>query len=572
METRANYILIGLFTILGFLGMLGFALWFGQIELKRQFAYYDVKFSSVSGLTRASDVRFAGLPVGQVVEVKLSPDNDGTILVRLEVAQNTPVRAGSIATIESQGVTGVSYVGISAGEIREPLLRDVSDLAIPLITPGRSMLQSLSEDAPALVSEVLEVARELKAMLSNENVGRVDNILANLDKASEGFSQSLDDFTVVSSAISAFAIEISNFNVMLKGVTTKAENLFDNADKTLVSITELSEKAQSTIETGSKALDQTAQTLKKAEDFIDKDLGTITKELTDGLIETRSQIAEVSEGARAVLGEFNKTGALATARLTELEATIKAADAVIVQLDETLISMDQASVSFDDLITKDGASLVAEARAALAPIAAAAKADLPAMVADIRNATATANKVMTDVGNSLTTASGKIDGVMDDARTSLAAVTDSFTRANTTLDAINSALAVGERTLLSAEKTFDGADRVINEDIGAITTDLRRTINGLDKAIAGVSDAIPGVTADLSAASNAARETFERVSRVVAASDPPIRDFTTIALPQFTRLARETRELINNLDQLTKQIQRDPARFFLGGDTPVYKR
>ena len=126
--------------------------------------------------------------------------------------------------------------------------------------------------------------------------------------------------------------------------------------------------------------------------------------------------------------------------------------------------------------------------------------------------------------------------------------------------------------MVAAEKTFDGADRVINEDISAITADLRQTIDGLDKAIAGVSDAIPQVTADLTAASNAARETFERVSKTVAASDPAVRDFTTVALPQFTRLARETRDLIKNLEQLTKQIQRDPARFFLGGDTPVYKR
>lgn len=572
METRANYVLIGAFTILGFIGLIAFSLWFARVELDRQFAYYDVKFTSVSGLARASDVRFAGLPVGQVVEVKLSPDNDGTILVRLEVAQNTPVRAGSVATIESQGVTGVSYVGISAGEVREPLLRDVSDLAIPQIEAGRSMLQSLSEDAPELVNEVLNVVKDLRRLISDENVSRVDNILANLDRASEGFAQSLDDFTVVAGSISAFAIEISNFNVMLEGVTSKAETLFATADDMLISIKELAEESQTTVATGTKTLEQTTETLAKAETFIEKDLTATTQQLVDGIAETRAEIAQLGEEARAMVAEFKKTGEIASTRLMEAEATIKATDAVIVQLNETLISMDKASISFDDLVTQDGAEMVAEARAALAPISRAAQEDLPAMVADIRAATATANQVMTEVGTALTSASGKADGLMDDASASLAAVTESFTRANTTLDAINSALAVGERTLVAAEKTFDGADRVINEDVSAIVTDLRRTIDGLDAAIAGVSDAIPGVTADLQAASNAARETFERVSAVVAASDPPIRDFTTAALPQFTRLARETRDLISNLEQLTKQIQRDPARFFLGGDTPVYKR
>jgi phospholipid/cholesterol/gamma-HCH transport system substrate-binding protein len=572
METRANYILIGLFTIIGFVGMLAFALWFGKIQLDKQFAYYDVKFTSVSGLARASEVRFAGLPVGQVTEVKLSPDNDGTILVRLEVAQNTPVRTGSLATIESQGVTGVSYVGISPGEATDPLLRDISDLPIPRIPAGRSMLQSLTEDAPALLTEVLDMVREMRGLISTENITRIDTILKNVETASEGFAKSLDDFSKVSGAIASFSDDISNFSSMIKGITTKAEKLFDTADETLVAINDLAKESQTTMATGTKTLDQTTQTMKLAETYITHDLKAATQSLTDGLQETRDQVAKVSNDARAMLAEFQKSGVAANARLAELEATIKAADDAIAQMDETLVSMDKASINFDNLVTIDGTALVAEARAAIAPISAAAKTDLPAMVADIRTATATANKVMTDVGNSLTSASAKVDTVMGDASTALAAVTDSFTRANTTLDAINSALAVGERTLFAAEKTFNGADRVINEDVSAIVTDLRRTIDGLDAAIAGVSDAIPGVTADLQAASNAARETFERVSRVVAASDPPIRDFTTVGLPQYTKLARETRELITNLEQLTKQIQRDPARFFLGGDTPVYKR
>jgi phospholipid/cholesterol/gamma-HCH transport system substrate-binding protein len=572
METRANYVLIGLFTIIGFIGMLAFTLWFARVELDKQFAYYDVKFTSVSGLARASDVRFAGLPVGQVVEVRLSPDNDGSILVRLEVAQETPVRTGSVATIESQGVTGVSYVGISPGEPGEAMLLDPSSDDIPQITPGRSMLQTLSEDAPAIVEEVLALVREISGLITQENAGRIDNILVNVERASEGFAQSLDDFSVVAGAVSGFAIEISNFNVMLTDVTNQAQELFETADQTLLSITELARQTQTTMETGTKTLEQTTQTMTTAETYITSDLARITTDLSDGLTETRAQIAAVGDQARTMLTEFQKTGETATARLIEVEATIKATDEMLVQLDTTLISMDQASLSFDDLVTKDGAELVAEARAALAPIAAAAQNDLPAMVADIRAATATANQVMTDVGASLTSATTKADGLMDDAADALASVTDSFTRANTTLTAINSALAVGERTLIAAEKTFDGADRVINNDIATITTDLRRTIQGLDEAIAGVSGAIPQVTADVTAASNAARETFERVSRTVAASDPQIRDFTTAALPQFTRLARETRDLITNLNQLTKQIQRDPARFFLGGNTPVYNR
>ena len=50
METRANFILIGAFTLFGILGSLGFFLWLAKVEVDRQYAYYDVLFTDVSGL------------------------------------------------------------------------------------------------------------------------------------------------------------------------------------------------------------------------------------------------------------------------------------------------------------------------------------------------------------------------------------------------------------------------------------------------------------------------------------------------------------------------------------------
>src|SRR6056297_2296702 len=182
METRANYVLIGAFALAGFLGLLGFLLWFAQYELDRQFAYYDVRFSSVSGLSRASEVRFAGLPVGQVADVRLSPDSDGTVLVRLEVAGDTPVRTDSVATIESMGVTGVSYVGITSGEPQSPLL--TAEDGIPEIDAGRSVLQSLTADAPRIIEEAVAVMENVRQLLNEDNQQKVQNILDNLEQSS----------------------------------------------------------------------------------------------------------------------------------------------------------------------------------------------------------------------------------------------------------------------------------------------------------------------------------------------------------------------------------------------------
>lgn len=573
METKANYVLIGAFTLAGMLGILGFFLWFAQLQLDRQFSYYEVKFSSVAGLASASDVRFAGLPVGQVVDVRLSPDGDGTVRVRLEVGSEVPVRTSSVATIESQGVTGVSFVGISPGEPEDPLLRTSSIVDIPEIEAGRSVLQSLTEDAPQLVEEALRVMQDLSNLASTENIQRVENILANAETASAGLSTALEDFSVVAAAVADFAEDISSFNETLEGLTGRAESLFAAAEGTLTNIDTLIADSRTTLASGTATLDQATSTLSSADSYITDELRQTTTELRAGIVEIREQVDQIGTEARGMVAEFRKTGEAATARLTEAEATIQATDLMIADLTATLETIDQATVNFDTLVSVDGTALVAEARAAIRPISEAANADLPALVADIRSAMDTANRTITEVGNSLTNATGKVDGLMDDASVAVTTVTDTFSRANVTLGAINSALEVGERTLTAAERTFDGADRVINNDIAAITTDLRRTIDGLDQAIAQVSADIPEVTADLKAASEAARLAFAEVAQTVAASGQPIRDFSTNALPQFTRLSKEMRDLIANLDQLTRQIQRDPARFFLGGtNTPAYRQ
>ena len=163
---------------------------------------------------------------------------------------------------------------------------------------------------------------------------------------------------------------------------------------------------------------------------------------------------------------------------------------MIANLEDTLELMDEATISFEDLIEKDGAELIAETRVmigdatrAVTSINAITENDLPGIVADIRTATATANRVVEKVGNDLSNASGRIDMLTATADVTLKTVTETFASANETLNAVNSALVVGEDALGAAQRAFDGADRVINDDVSGITADLRTAIAKLNGAI-----------------------------------------------------------------------------------------
>jgi len=579
METRANYILIGAFTIAGILGMLGFFLWFARVELDRQFAYYDVRFDTVSGLSRAADVRFSGLPVGRVVDVSLAPDRDGSVMVRVEVRGDTPVRADSTATIESQGVTGVAFVAISPGSPEAALMPYVSGEPVPQLVPGRSFLQTLTEDAPEVLEQFLRTVDQVNQLLGPENQAKVNTILGNLETASGEFSQALSDFSVVASSVSGFAIEISLFNEMLEGLTGSAQELFATAGRTLDSVTEVVGDARATVEEGTRTLAKAGEAIDSAQVFIAEDLRRAVAEIETGVREARAQIDGLSGMAGSMIGEFSAAGTAATARLSEAEQTLAATDLMIARMNEVLESVDEAATGFGRFMDEDAVGFVADARAMLtdarvtvARISEMAETDLPAMVADIRATTDSIRTTAAQVGADLTSASGQVDTLIASAAPLLETMEGTFARANRTLEEVDAALNVGSKALSAAERAFAGADRVLNEDVAAITADLRGAIARLDGAIAQVSDDLPAVTADLRAAAATANEALSTLGRIAQEAGTPLREFATTGLPQYTRVAAEASALVRNLDKLVAQIQRDPARFFIGRSTPEFRR
>ncbi|WP_292289894.1 MCE family protein [Marivita sp.] len=579
METKANFVLIGAFTLAGLLGILGFFLWFAQVELDRQFDYYDIRFSTVAGLGNASDVRFSGLPVGRVVDVQLSPDQDGSVLVRVEVDAATPVRTDSVATIEAQGVTGVSFVSISSGSPSADLLEPTSEDPVPEIESGRSTLQSLSEDAPQLLEEALQLVADLGELLGSDNRERLNRIISNVEAASDDFSTTLEGFSSVTTTVNDFAEQINRFNETLNTLTGDLTDVLQTADQTLVSIGELSEQGKGVLANGDQTLTAAQSAIARTETFVTTELSQTTEELRATATALQDEIAALSAEARALMATLNTTGATATARLEEAQATLDAADALIARLDGTAEIVGDAAGTFDTLMREEGAPLLAETRAmvaeadrAVASVAGIATTDLPMIIADIRETAGTFRTVTTEVGENLTASSQSAEEVLQTARVTLEDARVSFANANDTLVAINDALETGDRALSAAERAFTGADRVINEDITGILDGLEQSLDSLNAAVGQVSEDLPGISQDLRAAGRSASETFAELRRLTDAASPPIREFTSTALPLYSRLAQESRALIANLDRLTDQIQKDPARFFLDRETPEFRR
>ena len=123
METRANYALIGAFTLATIAAAFLFVYWFSGNQNPAGLKSYRVVFtSSVSGLSRGSSVLFNGLRVGEVTTIDLGED-PSQVYAMIDVDRRTPVKTDTNARLEYQGLTGFAAVALSGGSADEPAAR-----------------------------------------------------------------------------------------------------------------------------------------------------------------------------------------------------------------------------------------------------------------------------------------------------------------------------------------------------------------------------------------------------------------------------------------------------------------
>ena len=165
METRANYALIGLFTLAVIAAAFGFVYWFSGGDRGQARQAIRIVFSgSVAGLSKGSSASFNGLRVGEVTEISLLPEDPRRVVAIVQADANTPIRADTRARLEYQGLTGVANIGLSGGEPGAPPLAAGPGQPMPTIFADRSDFQDLIETAR-------NIARRADDVL--ERVGRV---------------------------------------------------------------------------------------------------------------------------------------------------------------------------------------------------------------------------------------------------------------------------------------------------------------------------------------------------------------------------------------------------------------
>ena len=184
METKARYVVIGLFTLAVIMAGFLFVYWLHNTGGLRQQAVYQIRFvSPVSGLLKGSAVLFNGIRVGEVAGLGLSADDPKQVTATIAIDSGTPVRTDTRVEIEFQGLTGATVISLRGGSAASPALSAPKGQP-PLLVADEAATQSLTQAAR-------EVLRRLDTILA-ENADPLKSTLGNLNTFSAALARNSD--------------------------------------------------------------------------------------------------------------------------------------------------------------------------------------------------------------------------------------------------------------------------------------------------------------------------------------------------------------------------------------------
>ncbi|MBR1174113.1 MCE family protein [Bradyrhizobium sp. KB893862 SZCCT0404] len=192
METRANYVLIGSFTLAVIAAAIGFVLWFQSLHTTKQRSPLRVVFEGpAAGLRNGGSVNFNGIRVGEVVSVKL--DNPRRVVALAMIENNAPIRKDTLVGLEFQGLTGVAAISLKGGEeaaAPPPLDQD----GIPTLTADPNKLQDVTEAIRGTLQNINKIVADNQESVKNslKNLETFTNSLARNSEKIDGVMAKVD--------------------------------------------------------------------------------------------------------------------------------------------------------------------------------------------------------------------------------------------------------------------------------------------------------------------------------------------------------------------------------------------
>jgi phospholipid/cholesterol/gamma-HCH transport system substrate-binding protein len=258
-------------------------------------------------------VRYRGVDVGRVRRITLAPGNVEQVRVTFDVERGTPVKTDTIATLQTQGLTGIAFIELTGGHQDSPALRPPPGQDVPVVASGPSLMERLETATPVLIANLVRVGDNLNSLLDENNRRALRSTLADLAELTHTLAErkSTIDSTLVHAARTMnHAAQVS---ARLPHLVQRFERSADALERMAADVSEASTSTRGTLDSARGVIDSARGTLDAARaDVAQFAGGTLseTRELVTelrGLTATMQRVADEVERNPGVLLQGRRT-------------------------------------------------------------------------------------------------------------------------------------------------------------------------------------------------------------------------------------------------------------------------
>jgi phospholipid/cholesterol/gamma-HCH transport system substrate-binding protein len=544
METRANYIIVGVFTLLAVLAAFGFVYWSAGIGGGADTSLLRVRIpGSAAGLGRGSAVLFNGVKVGDVIRVYIDVTNPGVAIADTQVDSLTPITRSTKADIGIAGLTGQANIELSGGNIEEPNLLVVAEETgeTAQITADPSAVTNLLQTAQDIMQRADAVVQNLEEFVAEARVPLTETV-ENAQRFSEALSRNAD-------GVDTFLANFGELSESLGGVSGQLDETLQAARGILEAVQpERVENIVANIEKFSAGLDQTSDELTRIMTGVDaavQSIGPFMANATEtlGRVDTivtavdpagvKAAIANIevaSRDAREISADVSKFTAGLSERQDDVDKIISDASQLTSRLNQASARVDGLMAGIDTAV----GNVASFSRSASGTIGKVDKilegvdpANVKTALANIAEASETAKKVAADIDN----------------------VTERF----------------GQRS----------------EDIDQIITDTQQLASRLNQASVRVDGVLAkldgllgsgeaeGVVVEATETIRAFRQVADTLNARIGTITDGLARFSGDGLRDVEALVTDSRRAITRIEQAITDLERNPQRIITGGEGPV---
>jgi phospholipid/cholesterol/gamma-HCH transport system substrate-binding protein len=306
-ERDAKYAAVGLFALLAVAAAFLFVWWYSDRGDHRDYASYEIYFSgSVSGLARASPVRYLGVDVGRVKSLSVDQRNPGQVKIVAEIDSTAPISGATRARLGLLGLTGLLYIDLqlddTKGAAQQPLQQGER---YPVIASRKGDIEAFVASLPELVGRAANVLDRVERLLADDNLDSIRSTVANLHEASADLPETMRQAKALATDLRRAAAETARLAARveqtvdgsqpeLQGMLASARSTADKLAKTADSLDR--------IVTGNEA------TLTQFSGSGVAELQQLVLDARDASAEVRALARELRENPSAILREPREGG------------------------------------------------------------------------------------------------------------------------------------------------------------------------------------------------------------------------------------------------------------------------